>query len=116
MVVHLYELHRFVTLWMSSVRQYIPVLNPFSWLCIEKHATDQSWLPPGPAVRMCHQKDDGTPMLPEGISDLVPLRSLWGNVVVDCTKKNQEKELVRAGECLTKQSFIQQGIAKYIDV
>ena len=36
--------------------------------------------------------------------------------MVDSTKKNQEKELVRASECLTKQSFIQQGIAKCIDV
>ena len=36
--------------------------------------------------------------------------------MVDSTKKNQEKELVQVGECLTKQSFIQQGIAKYIDV
>ena len=62
------------------------------------------------------QNDDGTPMLPEGVPAPVPLRPLWGNVVVDSTKKNQEKELVRVGECLTKQSFIQQGIAKYIDV
>ena len=54
-------------------------------------------------------------MLPEGVPDPVPLRLLWGNVV-DCTKKNHEKEVVRAGECLTKQSFIQQGIAKYIDL
>ena len=65
---------------------------------------------------MWRQRDDGTPMLPKGVLDPVPLRPLWGNVVVDCTKKNQEKEVVRAGECLTKQSFIQQGIAKYIDV
>ena len=62
------------------------------------------------------QKDDGTPMLPEGVPDHVLLRPLWENVVVDCTKKNQEKKLVWAAECLTKQSFIQQGIAKYIDV
>ena len=55
-------------------------------------------------------------MLPEDVPAPVPLRPLWGNVVVDSTKKNQEKELVRVGECLTKQSFIQQGIAKYIDV
>ena len=55
-------------------------------------------------------------MLPEGVPDPVPLRPLWGNVVVDCTKKNQEKEVVWASKCLTKQSFIQQGIAKYIDV
>ena len=40
-------------------------------------------------------------MLPEDVLDPVPLRPLWGNVVVDCTKKNQEKELVRADECLT---------------
>ena len=65
---------------------------------------------------MWRQRDDGTPMLPEGVPDPVSLRPLWGNIVVDCTKKNQEKELVRAGECLTKQNFIQQGIAKYINV
>ena len=65
---------------------------------------------------MWRQNDDGTPMLPEGVPAPMPLRPLWGNVVVDSMKKNQEKELVRVGECLTKQSFIQQGIAKYIDV
>ena len=65
---------------------------------------------------MWHQKDDGTPMLLEGVPDPVPLRPLLGNIVVDCTKKNQEKELVQAGKCLIKQSFIQQGIAKYINV
>ena len=65
---------------------------------------------------MWHQRDDGTPMLPKGVPDPIPLRPLWGKVVVDCTKKNQEKEVVWVGECLTKQSFIQQGIAKYIDV
>ena len=101
---------------MSAVRRYICVLNPSSSLLVQKCATDQSWLLPSPAVRMWRQRDDGTPMLPEGVPDTVPLRPLWGNVVVDCTKKNQEKKLVRAGECLTKQSFIQQGIAKYIDV
>ena len=83
---------------------------------MQKRATNQSWLPPGPVVRMWRQRDDDTPMLPEGVSDPVPLRPLWGNVVVDCTKKNQDKELVRVGKCLTKQSFIQQGIAKYINV
>ena len=96
--------------------RYITVLNPFSYLRIQKHATDQSWLPPSPVVRMWRQKDDGTPMLPEGVPDSISLRPLWGNVVIDCTKKNQEKELVQEGECLMKQSFIQQGIAKYINV
>ena len=55
---------------------------------------------------MRRQIDDGTPMLQEGVHALVLLRPLWENVVVDCTKKNQEKELVRTGECLIKQSFI----------
>ena len=45
-----------------------------------------------------------------------PLRPLWGNFAIDRTKKNHEKELVRVGECLLKQSFVQQGVAKYIDV
>ena len=101
---------------MSAVRRYVCVLNPCSFLLVQKRATDQSWLPPSPAVRMWRQNDDGTPMLPEDVPAPVPLRPLWGNAVVDSTKKNQEKELVRAGKCLTKQSFIQQGIAKYIDV
>ena len=65
---------------------------------------------------MWRQNDDGTPMLPKGVPAPMPLWPLWGNVVVDSTKKNQEKELVWVGECLTKQSFIQQGIAKYIDM
>ena len=64
----------------------------------------------------CGIREMMAPMLPEGVPDPVPLRLLWGNVVVNCTKKNQKKELVRARECLTKQSFIQQGIAKYINV
>ena len=50
---------------------------------------------------MGRQNDDGTSMLPEGVPAPVPLRPLWRNVVVDSTKKNQEKELVRAGECVT---------------
>ena len=65
---------------------------------------------------MWRQNDDGTSMLSEGVPAPMPLRPLWGNVVADSTKKNQGKELVRVGKCLMKQSFIQQGIAKYIDV
>lgn len=87
-----------------------------AYLQLQKRATDQSWLPPSPAIRMWRQNDDGTPNLPLGVPPPVPLRPLWGNVVVDPTKKNQEKELIRAGDCLTKQSFIQQGIAKYIEL
>ena len=103
-------------LWMSAVCRCTPVLNGIPYFCIQKRATDQLWLPPGPTVRMWREKADGTPKLSEGVLALVPLWPLWGNVVVDHTKKNQQKELIRASECLTKQSFIQQGIAKYIDV
>nr|PNR58557.1 hypothetical protein PHYPA_005552 [Physcomitrium patens] len=52
----------------------------------KKRATDQSWLPPGPAVKMWRANDDGTPKLPTG----VPLRPLWANVAVDPAKKKQE--------------------------
>ena len=65
---------------------------------------------------MWRQNNDGTPKLPEGVPAHVPLRPLWRNIVVDRTKMNQEKELVRVGECLSKQSFLQHGIAKYIEV
>ena len=65
---------------------------------------------------MWSEKADGTPKLPEDVPAFVPLWHLWENIVVDHTKMNQQKELIWAGECLTKQSFIQQGIEKYIDV
>ena len=73
-------------LWMSAVRQYTLVLNGIPYFCIQKRATDQSWLPASPAVRMWREKDDGTPKLPEGVPAPVPLWPLWGNVVVDHTK------------------------------
>ena len=84
------------------VRRYILVLNEISYFCIQKRATNQLWLPLGPAVRMWHEKVDGTPKLPKGVPALVLLRPLWRNVVVDHTKKNQQKELIWASECLTK--------------
>ena len=65
---------------------------------------------------MWRENDDNTPKLLEGVPAPVPLWPLWGNVVVDHTKKNQQKKLIRASECLTKLSFIQQGTAKYINV
>ena len=89
-----------------SVRRYTCVLNGIPYFCIQRLATDQSWLPPGLAVRMWREKVDGTPKLLEGVPALLPLWPLWGNVVVDHTKKNQQKELIRVGECLTKQCFI----------
>ena len=56
---------------------------------------------------MWRQNDDGTLMLAEGVPAPIPFRPLWRIVVVDCTKRNQEKELVWVGKCLMKQSFIQ---------
>ena len=38
---------------------------------------------------MWREKADGTPKLQEGVSAFVPLRPLWGNVVVDRIKRNQ---------------------------
>lgn len=100
----------------SSIRRLTSVVNAHASPRLQKRATDQSWLPPGPAVRMWRANDDGTPKLPQGVPDPVPLRPLWGNVSVDLTMTNHDKEVIRAGECLNKQSFIQQGIAKYIEI
>ena len=75
-------------LWMLAVRRYTSILNGIPYLCIQKRAIDQLWLPSGPAVRMWHEKVDGTPKLPEGVAAPIPLRPLWGNVIVDHTKKN----------------------------
>ena len=58
-------------------------------------------------MRMWLEKANGTPKLQEDVPTPVPLRPLRGNVVVDHTKKNQQKELIRTSECLTKLSFIQ---------
>ena len=90
------------------------VLNGIPYFHMQKQAIDHSWLPPSPIVRIWREKGNGTPKLPEGVLALVLLRLLWENVVVDHTKKNQQKELIWASECLTKQNFIQQGITKYI--
>ena len=65
---------------------------------------------------MWRENDDGTLKLPEGVHSPIPLWLLWANIIVDHTKKNQQKELIWTDECLMKRSFIQQGIAKYIDV
>ena len=91
---------------MLAVHQYTYVLNEIPYFCIQKRAIDQSWLPFGPVVQMWCEKVDGTPKLSYDVFALVSLRPLWRNIVVDHTKKNQQKELIRAGECLIKQSFI----------
>ena len=58
--------------------------------------------PPGPAIRMWRADGDGKPMIPHGDPEPLPLRPLWGNVSVNPSKANQEKEVMRAGECLEK--------------
>ena len=63
-------------LWMSAVRRCNRVLNGIPYFFIQKRATDQSWLPPGPAVQMWREKVDGTPKLSEGVPAPVPLRPL----------------------------------------
>jgi hypothetical protein len=55
-------------------------------------------------------------MIPDGDPNPLPLRLLWDNVSLNPSKANQEKEFMRAGECLEKQRVIKQGVAKYIEV
>jgi hypothetical protein len=75
---------------------------------------DNSWLPPGPAVRMWRADGSGRPCIPKGDSDLVPYKPLWGEVEVNPAKRNIEKEMLRASESIEKKGFIINGIAKYI--
>jgi hypothetical protein len=65
---------------------------------------------------MWRSDGDGKPMIPDGDPEPLPLRPLWGNVSVNPSKANQEKEFMRAKECLEKQRVIKQGVAKYIKV
>jgi len=81
----------------------------------KKRATDSSWLPPGPAVKMWTADDRGRPRLPTGDPRPVPYKPLWGIVDVNHNRRNVEKELARAGECIEKRTFIKNGIAKFID-
>jgi hypothetical protein len=63
-------------------------------------------------VRMWRADESGRPRIPEG--DPVPYKPLWGEVEVNPTKRNVEKEVLRASESIEKKSFIINGIAKYI--
>ena len=78
-------------------------------------ATDSSWLPPGPAVKMWTADDQGRPRLPSGDPAPVPFKPLWGDVEVNSRKWNVEKEQARATECMEKQCYIKNGIAKYVE-
>jgi hypothetical protein len=80
----------------------------------QKRSTDNSWLPPGPAVRMWRADRSGRPRIPEGDPDPVPYKPLWGEVEVNPTKCNTEKKMLRASESIEKKGFIINRIAKYI--
>ena len=91
-------------------------MSTHAFLHLQKRAIDQSWLPASPVLQMWLKNVDGILKLLEGVPSPIPFRPLLGNVAIDHTKKNQENELIQASKCLTKQTFIQQGIAKYINL
>ena len=45
------------------------------------------------------------PCLPEGVPDPVPLRPLWGNVVVDCTEEESREGGSSGRRMLDKTKF-----------
>ena len=63
-------------LWITAVRRYNPLLNGIPYFCIQKRATNQSWVLLSPVVRMWHEKADGTPKLSKDVLALVSLRPL----------------------------------------
>jgi hypothetical protein len=75
---------------------------------------DNSWLSPSPTVRMWRADGSSRPHIPEGDPDPVSYKPLWGEVEVNPRKRNAEKEMLRASECIEKKGFIINGIAKYI--
>jgi hypothetical protein len=58
--------------------------------------------------------ESSRPRIPKGDHDPVPYKPLWGEVEVNPTKRNAEKEMLRASESIEKKIFIINGIAKYI--
>jgi hypothetical protein len=65
-------------------------------------------------VRMWRADGSGRPRIPEGDHDPVPYKPLWGEVEVNPTKRNAEKEMLRTNKSIEKKGFIINGIAKYI--
>ena len=55
-------------------------------------------------------------MIPDGDHESFLLRPLWDNISVNLSKADQEKEFIKARECLEKQRVIKQEVAKYIEV
>jgi hypothetical protein len=91
-----------------------PDMESLSPFVSQKRSTDNSWLPPSPAVRMWRADESGRPHIPEGDPNPVPYKPLWDKVEVNPAKHNVEKEMLRASESIEKKSFIINGIAKYI--
>jgi hypothetical protein len=56
----------------------------------------------------------GRPCIPKGDPDPVPYKPLCGEVEVNPTKRNVEKEMLIARENIEKKGFIINGITKYI--
>jgi hypothetical protein len=56
----------------------------------------------------------GRPRIPEGDPDLVSYKPLWGEVEVNPTKRNAEKEILNVSKSIEKKGFIINGIVEYI--
>jgi hypothetical protein len=63
---------------------------------------------------MWRADESGRRRIPKGDPDHVPYKPLWAEIEVNPTKRNAEKELLRASKNIEKKSFIINGIAKYI--
>jgi hypothetical protein len=63
---------------------------------------------------MWRADESSRPRIPKGDPDPVPYKPLWGEVEVNPTKRNAEKDLLRASESIEKKRFIINGIAKCI--
>jgi hypothetical protein len=55
---------------------------------------------------------NGRPRILEGDLDPVPYKPLWGEVEVNPTKHNAEKEMLRTSESIEKKGFIINRIAQ----
>ena len=68
----------------------------------------------GPVVRMWRADESSRVRIPKGDLDPIPYKPLWDEVEVNPTKRNAEKEMLRASKSTEKKSFIINRIAKYI--
>jgi hypothetical protein len=73
------------------------------WFHYRTEMFDGSFLPSSwPCSKDVEGDGDGKPMIPDGDPESLLLRLLWGNVSINPSKANHEKEFMRAEKCLEK--------------